>query len=81
MKCVGIIFSDDAAPRKEVMMGVSFYHRRILPQHHIVAGARHYEDDGCDVVKDLDPLASFVTLTSHVEHTENKLRLERMRYI
>lgn len=28
------------------------------------------EDDGCDVVEALDPLASLVTLPAHVEHVK-----------
>ena len=41
----------------------------IFAQDHVVRRTRRHEDDGGDVIEALDPLAPFVSLTSHVKHT------------
>lgn len=40
----------------------------ILTQHHVVRRTGRHKDDGRHVIEALDPLASLVSLTAHVEH-------------
>lgn len=43
-------------------------HRRRAGQNLVKLRDRSHEDDGRDVVEDVDPLAPLVTLPAHVEH-------------
>lgn len=49
----------------------------VLAQHHVVAGASRHEDDGGNIIEALDPLASLVALTAHVEHAARFGRPQR----
>ena len=42
--------------------------RTILSKHHVVTAAVGNEDDGCDIIETLDPLASLISLASYIKH-------------
>ena len=44
----------------------------LLEQHLIIFAQRRAKDDACDTLKTVDPLLSFRTLASHVEHVNSK---------
>lgn len=51
----------------------------VLKQHLIVLGDGRDEDDGLDVVEAVNPLTSLRSLSSHIEHSEDRFLIASRR--
>lgn len=55
------------------------HHFIILHQHHVVSAEGSNENDTGDPLKAMDPLLSFGTLTTHIEHPAGEEHSEDTR--